>query len=86
MEEETAAVRTPFMADVGDSQAASSAQAPAVAAVLGNMDEDDDEEESGYTVEQLSAVVRPVALTMILARYVGLQFWQRPFMLSLHVF
>ena len=31
---------------------------------------DDDEEEEGYSVDHLSAVIRPVALTMILARCV----------------
>ncbi len=33
-------------------------------------EEEEDDEESRYTVAHLSAVMRPVALTMILARYV----------------
>ena len=32
------------------------------------VEEENEEEDSAYTVEHLSAVVRPVALTMILSR------------------
>ena len=34
-------------------------------------EEGEEDDESGYTVEHLSAVIRPVALTMILARCVA---------------
>lgn len=30
-------------------------------------EEEDDEEDSGYSLDHLSAVIRPVALTMVLA-------------------